>query len=93
MYTSERWHEEDQYEVLNVQNTIWKYMLKYVKCCKSEGFRITSNNLEQNAKHIIELGNSHESADLSRPIWYKYHVMKCCGYDEVKMLLADRSMW
>ena len=43
-------------------------MFKYVKCCKGEGFRITSNNLEQNAKHIIELGNSHERADLSRPI-------------------------
>ena len=43
-------------------------MFKYVKCSKGEGFRIISNNLEQNAKHIIELGNSHERADLSRPI-------------------------
>ena len=64
-----------------------------MKCCKGKGVRITSNHLEQNSKHVIELGNSHERADLSRPIGYEYHVMKCYGYDEVNMLLVDRALW
>ena len=93
IYSSGRWKEVDEYEVMKVRKVIRNHIFKHVKFCKGEGIKSSTNEMEKKSKKILLFGKSHEKADLTKKHGYEYQIMRLSGYDEDNWSITDRTLW
>ena len=93
IYSSGRWKEVDEYEVMKVRKVIRNHIFKHVKFCKGEGLKVSSNQMEKKSAKLLLFGKSHEKADLTKRHGYEYNIMKLSGYDEDNRSITDRTLW
>ena len=95
VYSSRRWQEEDQYEVLKVKQIVRNNIFKHVKFVKGEGYKNITSDLERkNGKgNMKEYGKCHEWADLTKLTGYEYNVMKLAGFTETNSSITDRALY
>jgi len=90
--------EEDEYEIANIRKVVRNDIFPMVKFCKGEGNtqRIVQPGPSRNGKRLkklLEVGKTHEFADLTKKSGFEYQVLKLCGMDEGKKTLTQRANW
>ena len=90
--------DEDEYEVANIRKVVRNDIFPMVKFCKGEGNtqRTVQPGPSRNGKRLkklLEVGKTHEFADLTKKSGFEYQVLKLCGMDEGKKTLTQRANW
>ena len=90
--------EEDEYEVANIRKVVRNDIFPMVKFCKGEGNtqRTVQPGPSRNGKRLkklLEVGKTHEFADLTKKSGFEYQVLKLCGMDESQKTLTQRANW